>query len=90
MRWLLKPLDKGNDSFERLDWKQESESDKGAWYTGCPSQSGAGGWTDSSPCYPLVLVDELGSGLKSEVTAVSLPPENYAWLHLPSCTKEVQ
>ena len=25
MRWLPKPLDKGNDSFVRLDWKQESE-----------------------------------------------------------------
>ena len=34
MRWLPKPLDKGNDSFERLDWKQESECDTGAWYTG--------------------------------------------------------
>ena len=31
------------------------------------------GCTDSSPCYPLVLVDELGSGLKSEVTAITLP-----------------
>jgi len=35
-------------------------------------------------------VNELGSGLKSEVTAISLSPENYAWLHLPRCTKEVQ
>ena len=34
MRWPLKPLDRGNDSFERLDWKQESECDTGAWYTG--------------------------------------------------------
>ena len=83
MRWLLKPLDKGNDAFERLDWKQESERR-------AVSESGTGGWTDSSPCYPSVLADELGSGQKSEVTAISLPPENYAWLHLLSCTKEVQ
>ena len=84
MRWLLKPLDKGNESFERLDWKQ-SACDTGAWYAGCPSKSGTAGWTNSSPCYPLVLVDELRSGLKREVTAISLPPENY----MPGCTSQV-
>lgn len=76
---------------EWLFWEARLEARKWVWSGRLvDGKSGKLGWTDSSPCYPLVLVNELGSGLKSEVTAISLSPENYAWLHLPRCTKEVQ
>ena len=76
---------------EWVFWEARLEARKWVWSGRLvDGKSGKLGWTDSSPCYPLVLVNELGSGLKSEVTAISLSPENYAWLHLPRCTKEVQ